>query len=76
MPRGKPKIKSNGPDRKPLLDEFGVITLEGLATLWGVDIKTLQNKATRNELPRHSRVGGKRLFFKEDVLAYMRKHMA
>lgn len=77
MPRGKPKPKPNGPEaRKPLLDEFGVITLEQLAHLWGVDIKTLQNKATKNDLPPHSRVGGKRLFFKEDVKAYMRKHMA
>jgi excisionase family DNA binding protein len=62
--------------RDRLLQEFGMITLEELATLWGVDVKTLQNRATTNDLPPHTRVGGKRLFYKTDVDAYMRKHMA
>ena len=75
MPRGKPKLKPNGSEmRQPLLDEFGVITLEQLAQLWGVDVKTLQNKGTKNDLPPHTRIGGKRLFFKDELKAYMRKH--
>ena len=59
--------------RKGLLEEFGMLTQEELATLFGVDVKTLQNKDPK-ELPPHSRVGGKRFFFKDDVKAYMRRH--
>jgi len=77
-----PKRRARGPNRvkvdpliprRRLLDEFGMMTQEELATLWGIDVKTLWNKADK-ELPPHSRVGGKRLFFKDDVLSYMRKH--
>lgn len=60
--------------RKRLLEEFGMLTQEELATLFGVDVKTLMNKSAK-ELPPHSRVGGKRLFFKDDVMRYLRKHM-
>lgn len=60
--------------RDKLLAEFGMLTLEELATLFGVDFRTLQNRGKHN-LPPHSKVGGKMLFFKDDVVAYMRKNM-
>ena len=60
-------------DRERLLTEFNMITMEELATLFGVDVRTLQNRPD-SKLPTYSKVGGQRLFFKDDVVAFMRKN--
>ena len=79
MPRGIPRHPENRQIRREqqerLLERNGMMTIQQLATLWGVNVKTLQNRATKNELPPHSRVGGKRLFFTEDVMSWMRDRM-
>ena len=74
MPRGRAKPK---PDvvRTEEQVRMGVLTMKGLASLWGVDVKTLANKPIK-DLPPYAKVGGKRLFFEKDVVAYMRKHMS
>ena len=61
-----------GCDRDRLLAECEVITEEDLAHPVGVEVKTLKNRDP-NDLPRYK---GQRLFFKKDVLAYMRKRMS
>ena len=60
--------------RQRLLDEFGMITLEELATLINVDVRTLRNRA-ESKLPPYTKVGAKRLFFKQDVIDWLRKSM-
>lgn len=59
-------------NREALLEQFGVMTEEHLASLLGVEVKTLKNRSEK-DLPPFSKTGGKRLFFKEDVLAYLRR---
>ncbi len=61
--------------KQRLLNEFNVITEEDLAILFGVEVKTLKNRAT-HDLPPFTKTGGKKLFFKEDVVAYMRRRMS
>ena len=75
MPRGKATPKLDGAVPSAEQVRMGVLTMKGLASLWGVDVKTLHNRKA-SDLPRHSKVGGKRLFFEADVLAYMRKRMS
>jgi hypothetical protein len=43
-----------------------------LALLLDVTVKTLKNRDQR-ELPAFSKVGNKRLFFKADVINYLRR---
>lgn len=64
--------------RDRLLQEFGMLTLEDLATLWGLDIRTLKNRVykNKNNLPPHTNIGGKRLFYRDDIDTWMRKHKA
>ena len=73
MPRGKakpkPEVTQSGEQVR-----LGVLTMKGLASLWDIDVKTLANKPMK-DLPPYSKIGGKRLFFEKDVLAYMRQHM-
>jgi hypothetical protein len=69
----KPKV-DHPEERVRLMTEFGVITEAELAILFGVEVKTLRNRK-ENELPPFTKTGGQRLFFKEDVMAYMRKRM-
>jgi hypothetical protein len=78
--RGKARVKPDGVEkieaveRDHLLQEFGLVTEGQLAVLLDVDVKTLKNRARKN-LPPYTKVGGKRLFFRDDVVRYMRDHM-
>lgn len=56
---------------KELLDHFDVITEEQLATVLGVKVKTLKNRAT-DDLPAFKKVGRRRLFDGESVREYLR----
>jgi hypothetical protein len=62
-------------DRERLLAEFNMITEEDLAILFDVEVKTLKNRSS-HDLPPFTKTGGKRLFFKDDVTAYMRRRMS
>jgi Helix-turn-helix domain len=70
----KPKV-DHPEERLRLMGEFGVMTEGDLAILFGVEVKTLKNRK-ENELPPFTKTGGQRLFFKDDVMAYMRKRMS
>ena len=73
--KGRPKPPDHLMDRERLLREFGMITDDDLAILLGISPHTLKNRPT-NELPPFTKSGGKyRLYFKDDVTAYMRKRM-
>lgn len=81
MPRAKRKTPEKRDilvSRDKLLSEFGMITLEDLATLFDLDIRTLQNRVYKNKknLPPHTVIGGRRLFYRDDVDAWMRKQRA
>jgi phage terminase Nu1 subunit (DNA packaging protein) len=56
------------------MESYEVLNMAGLATLFGVDIRTLQNRPDKN-LPPYSKVGAQRLFFKQDVVDWMRRRM-
>jgi hypothetical protein len=66
-----PKPIDNAAERRRLLDKFDMITEEELALLLDVTVKTLKNRDQR-ELPAFSKVGNKRLFFKADVIKFLR----
>ena len=57
MARAKRKIDTLLP-RDKLLAEFGVIDIDGLATLWGLDKRTLQNRIYKSpqDLPPYSKI--------------------
>ena len=59
-------------ERQRLLDKFDMITEEELAVLLDVMVKTLKNRDQR-ELPAFSKVGNKRLFFRADVIKFLRR---
>jgi len=59
-------------ERQQLLATFDLITEEQLAMLLDVEVKTLKNRDQR-DLPAFSKVGNKRLFFKADVVKYLRR---
>src|SRR5436190_24047259 len=63
--------KQRAQERQQLLATFDLITEEQLAMLLGVEVKTLKNRDQR-DLPAFSKVGNKRLFFKADVVKYLR----
>jgi len=60
--------------RDRLLNEFQMLTIESLADFLAVEVKTLQNRDDSG-LPPYSKVGGKRLFFKDDVMAWLRRNV-
>ena len=70
---GRPKV-DHQEDRERLLREFDMISEEDLAILFGVQVKSLKNRPT-NDLPPFTKTGGKRLFFRSDVMSYMRLRM-
>lgn len=76
VPRPKPEElkKIESVQRRDLLEAFGLVTEQQLAILLDVDPKTLKNRSRKN-LPPYTKVSGKRLFFRDDVLAYMRGRM-
>jgi phage terminase Nu1 subunit (DNA packaging protein) len=67
-----PKVIDHAAERRRLLDKFDMITEEELAVLLDVTVKTLKNRDQR-DLPSFSKVGNKRLFFKADVIKYLRR---
>lgn len=73
--RKKPTKRDVLVSRERLLAEFNMITQEELATLFGVDVRTLQNRPD-SKLPAYSKVGGQRLYFKDDVVAFMKRMQA
>jgi hypothetical protein len=68
----KEPLKQGTQERQRLLDKFDVITEEELAVLLDVTVKTLKNR-DQLDLPAFSKVGNKRLFFKADVVKYLRR---
>jgi hypothetical protein len=55
-----------------VLDELGLVTEEQLAAaVYGCGRKAMQNRA-RAELPPFFKAGGKRLFFRDDVVKFFR----
>jgi hypothetical protein len=67
-----PKPIDRGAERRRLLDKFDMITEEELALLLNVEVKTLKNRDQR-DLPSFSKVGNARLFFKTDVVKFLRR---
>lgn len=67
-----PKPIDHAAERRRLLDKFDMITEEELAVLLDVTVKTLKNRDQR-DLPAFSKVGNKRLFFKADVIKFLRR---
>jgi hypothetical protein len=65
-------LKQRAQERQQLLATFDLITEEQLAMLLDVTTKTLKNRDPR-DLPVFSKVGNKRLFFKADVVKYLRR---
>lgn len=57
-------------DAVNLLERFGLITEEDLATLLGVTIKTLKNRPRAN-LPEYVKAGRRRLFKEDAVKAFL-----
>jgi len=62
---------SNGVDQQMVLDQLGLMTEAQLASLYGCGRKAMQNRP-RSELPPFFRAGGKRLFFREDVVRFFK----
>jgi hypothetical protein len=54
-----------------VLDELGLVTEDQLAMIYGCGRKAMQNRA-RAELPPFFKAGGKRLFFRDDVVKFFR----
>jgi hypothetical protein len=65
-------LKQRTQERQQLLASFGVITEQELASPLGVATKTLKNRDPR-DLPAFSKGGNQRLFFRDDVLKYLRR---
>jgi hypothetical protein len=68
MPQGVPKKKNPketnlwAVESERMLRDFDMMTEDQVAILLDVDVKTLKNRQP-SDLPRHSKVGAKRLFF-------------
>ena len=62
---------SEGVDRQLVLDRLDLLTEAQLAAIYGCGRKAMQNRP-RSELPPFFRAGGKRLFFREDVVRFFR----
>jgi hypothetical protein len=58
--------------RRAMLAEFGLISETDLATLLGVQVKTLRNRPFSN-LPDFTTAGRERLYYKASVSLYLRK---
>jgi hypothetical protein len=56
-----------------LLERFGLVAEEDLATLLGVSVKTLKNRP-RAELPAYVKAGRRRLFKADAVKEYLEAH--
>lgn len=61
----------NDPERQRVLDRLDLLTEADLARLYGCGRKALQNRP-HSELPPFFRAGGKRLWFRDDVVKYFR----
>jgi hypothetical protein len=60
-------------DRANLLAQFDLMTEAQLAVLFGVTVKTLQNRPLA-KLPSFSKVGNERLFSREAVKEYLARN--
>lgn len=60
-----------GVDRQQVLDRLDLLTEAQLAAVYGCGRKAMQNRP-RSELPPFFRAGGKRLFFREDVVKFFK----
>lgn len=58
--------------RQRVLDELGLMTEHELALLYDCEVSTMKNRP-RAELPPFFRAGGKRLFFRADVIEFFRR---
>jgi hypothetical protein len=58
--------------RRAMLAEFGLMSETDLATLLGVQVKTLRNRPF-SELPDFTTAGRERLYYKASVSLYLRK---
>lgn len=57
-------------DRQKLLDEFGLLTEEQVAVLFGIKVKSLRERATDNQ-PVFTKAGPCRLYAREAVIEFM-----
>lgn len=75
--RRKPEVEDDvpaaaDPARQRILAELGLMDEAELALLYECGIKALKNRA-QSELPPYFRAGGKRLFFREDVIDFFKR---
>lgn len=61
----------NSPERQRVLDVLELLTEGDLCLLYDCGRKALQNRP-RAELPPFFRAGGKRLWFRDDVVKFFR----
>lgn len=64
-------IAASNPERKRVLDELGVMSEAELCELYQCGRRALQNRA-HSELPPFFKAGGKRLWFRDDVIKFFR----
>lgn len=62
-------------DAAHLLERFGLITEEDLATLLGCSVKTLRNRA-RADLPAYVKAGRRRLYKEDSVRDFLNRKAA
>jgi hypothetical protein len=62
---------TQGVDRQEILDRLGLMTEVQLAAIYGCGRRAMQNRP-KSELPPFFRAGGKRLFFRDDVIKFFR----
>jgi len=67
----KEKEENGKVDEQHVRDMVGVMTEAQVAVLYGCGVRSLRNRA-RDDLPPYFKAGGKRLFFKEDVVKYFK----
>jgi hypothetical protein len=58
-------------NEKELLERFGLVTEQALATILGVKVKTLKNRPA-DKLPKFRKEGRRRLFEEESVREFLR----
>ena len=59
------------PERRRVMDELGLMSEAELCELYQCGRRALQNRA-RSELPPFFKAGGKRLWFRDDVVKFFR----
>jgi len=59
-------------ERHRVLSDLGLMSEEDLALIYGCGVRALKNRP-KNELPPFFRAGGKRVFFRADVIEYFQR---